>query len=126
MIPGRFAPALFGLILSGLMSLLVSGISTLRAAGPAPGFVAIWLSAWLTAWLIAFPVVLVVAPLTRRFLGRVVTDAQPLLPGALPTGDRSRAPRVRAGGTARRGSPGRVQPRSTPTGNPAANEPRSR
>ena len=33
MFPKKFAPALFGLILSGLMSLLVSGISTLRVAG---------------------------------------------------------------------------------------------
>jgi hypothetical protein len=31
MLPKKLAPALFGLILSGLMSLLVSGISTYRA-----------------------------------------------------------------------------------------------
>ena len=33
MIPKKFAPMLFGAILSGLMSLLVSGIATIRAAG---------------------------------------------------------------------------------------------
>jgi hypothetical protein len=73
-IPRKYAPLLFGLILSGLMSWLVAGISTLRAVGLTPGFVAEWLSAWLTAWLVAFPVVLVVAPLTRRALDRLVTD----------------------------------------------------
>jgi Na+/H+ antiporter NhaD/arsenite permease-like protein len=73
MIPRKYAPVLFGLVLSGVMSLLVSGISTLRATGLAPSFVAAWLSAWLTAWLVAFPVVLVVAPLARRALDRLMT-----------------------------------------------------
>ncbi len=66
MFPAKFAPLLFSLILSGLMSLLVSGISTLRAAGPVPGFAGIWMSAWLMAWLFAFPVVMLVAPLSRK------------------------------------------------------------
>jgi hypothetical protein len=75
MIPKKFAPALFGLILSGLMSLLVSGISTYRAAGPGAGFVPLWTSAWLTAWLVAFPGVLVVAPLARRTVTSLVDNA---------------------------------------------------
>lgn len=66
MFPKKLAPALFGLILSGLMSLLVSGTSTYRAAGFGDGYVALWMGAWLTAWLVAFPVVLVVAPLARK------------------------------------------------------------
>jgi hypothetical protein len=70
--PARYAPFLFGLILSGLMSLLVSFIAVLRHAGFEPGFPAHWLAAWLTSWAIAFPTVLVVAPLTRRLVGRVV------------------------------------------------------
>lgn len=72
MIPKRYGPALFGLILSGLMSLLVSGISTFRAVGFEPPFVGLWTGAWLTAWLVAFPVVLVVAPLARRAVQLVV------------------------------------------------------
>jgi DNA-binding transcriptional LysR family regulator len=74
MIPKKFAPILFGLMLSGLMSLLVSGISTVRAIGMPPGFVATWLGAWLTAWAIAFPSVLVVAPITRRLVDRLTQD----------------------------------------------------
>ena len=65
MFPKKFAPALFGLILSGLMSLLVSGISTLRVAGFGDHFATTWAGAWLTAWLVAFPVVLAAAPLAR-------------------------------------------------------------
>jgi hypothetical protein len=75
MIPKKYAPILFGLMLSGLMSLLVSGISTVRAIGMPPGFVGTWLGAWLTAWAIAFPSVLVVAPITRRLVDRLTDDS---------------------------------------------------
>ncbi len=77
MFPARFAPALFGFVLSGLMSLLVSAISTFRAVGASAAFLQLWLGGWLTAWLIAFPVVLVVAPLTRRLVQRLVVAPTP-------------------------------------------------
>lgn len=73
MIAKRFAPLLFGLILSGLMSLLVSGLSTWRALGLAPGFLPLWASAWLMAWAVAFPAVLVMAPLARKLVERLTT-----------------------------------------------------
>jgi len=72
MIPGRFEPALFAFVLSGLMSLLVSGLSTFRAVGPAEGFAVLWIGAWLTSWPVGFPVVLVVAPVARRIVRRLV------------------------------------------------------
>jgi hypothetical protein len=74
MFPRTLAPALFGLILSGLMSLLVSGISTYRAVGFSENFAGLWTSAWLTAWFVAFPVVLVVAPLARRAVALLVDN----------------------------------------------------
>lgn len=72
MMPARFAPVLFGFVLSALMSFLVSGIATLRTAGPVDGFTALWIGAWLPSWAIAFPVVLVVAPAARRIVGAMV------------------------------------------------------
>lgn len=74
MLPKKWAPALFGLILSGLVSLLVSGISTYRAVGLGQSYVGLCASAWLIAWLVAFPVVLVVAPLTRRTVALLVDN----------------------------------------------------
>ncbi len=68
MIPARFAPYLFGLLLSGMMSLLISGLSTLRTVGFADGVAGIWLTNWLVSWVTAFPVVLVVAPVVRRIV----------------------------------------------------------
>lgn len=76
--PARLAPVLFGFILSALMSFLVSGISTLRNAGLVDGFIFTWLAAWLPSWLIAFPVVLVVAPVTRRLVGALVKTPAPV------------------------------------------------
>jgi hypothetical protein len=68
----RFAPVLFGFVLSALMSFLVSGIATLRTAGLGDGFLGLWINAWLPSWLIAFPTVLVVAPLARRLVAMLV------------------------------------------------------
>ena len=68
----RFAPVLFGFVLSALMSFVVSGIATFRNAGLVDGFFNLWISAWLVSWLIAFPVVLVVTPIARRLVGMLV------------------------------------------------------
>lgn len=38
MIPARYAPLLFALILSGIMSFIVSGVATLKTIGLTPGF----------------------------------------------------------------------------------------
>lgn len=75
MIPARFAPILFGFLLSGMMSLLVSGLSTFRAIGLGQGFAAVWMGNWAVSWATAFPVVLVVAPLTRRIVARLIRQA---------------------------------------------------
>jgi hypothetical protein len=72
MIPARFAPVLFGLILSGLMSLIVSGLSTFRALGLVDHFPLIWAGNWAVSWAIAFPTVLIVAPITRRIVAKLV------------------------------------------------------
>jgi hypothetical protein len=74
--PARFAPLLFGFILSGLMSFAVSGIATGRNAGRVDGFFGLWINAWLPSWLFAFPVVLVLAPITRRIVGLLVQSAE--------------------------------------------------
>lgn len=71
MFPKSLAPVLFGLFLSGLMSLVVSGLSTWRAVGLTDGFPALWMGNWAVSWAIAFPTVLVVAPLVRRIVARL-------------------------------------------------------
>lgn len=74
MIPARYAHILFGFILSGLMSLMVSGIATFRAVGLVTDFLPRWIvGAWLPSWAIAFPAVLVVAPITRRIVARLTS-----------------------------------------------------
>ena len=70
--PARFAPIVFGFVLSSLMSLVVSGIATFRNAGWVDGFLNLWIGAWLLSWAIAFPVVLLVAPIARRLVNGLV------------------------------------------------------
>ncbi|MEO0669014.1 MAG: DUF2798 domain-containing protein [Pseudomonadota bacterium] len=71
MIPARYAHIVFGFFLSGMMSLLVSGISTFLAIGLVSDFVAQWIGAWLPSWAIAFPAVLIVAPFARRIVAAI-------------------------------------------------------
>ena len=66
MIPAKYAPLLFGLVLSMCMSCIVSGVSTLSSVGPVDGFFGLWGGAWLKSWTVAFPVVLLIAPLAGR------------------------------------------------------------
>ena len=58
--------------MGSLLSLLVSGIATLRVLGLAPNFSVTWMASWLSSWLVAFPAVLVVAPFVRRIVHRLV------------------------------------------------------
>ena len=71
MIPQNYAPILFGFILSGLMSCMVSGVATLRALGLSADFGVNWMTSWLASWALAFPAVLIVAPITRRLVARL-------------------------------------------------------
>ena len=70
--PARFAPILFAFFLSGIMSLVVCSVATLRAMGLVDGFLAQVTSSWLFSWAVAFPVVMVVAPFVRKLVGRIV------------------------------------------------------
>lgn len=68
----------FGFLLSGRMTLLVSGISTVRAFEIGDNFITDWAAAFVSAWPVAFPSVLLVAPLVRRLVrSLVITNGKP-------------------------------------------------
>lgn len=72
-LPKKAEHIAFGLILAGMMTFFVSGISTVIALGVSdPDLVSKWMGSWLTTWAFAFPIVLFVAPLVRRILHRIV------------------------------------------------------
>jgi hypothetical protein len=71
-VPKRLEHMVFGLLLSGMMSFIVSGLSTALAVGVNGDLPLLWLRAWLPSWAVAFPAVLIVAPLVRRILHRIV------------------------------------------------------
>ncbi|MFY0610568.1 MAG: DUF2798 domain-containing protein [Hyphomicrobiaceae bacterium] len=76
-LPASFEPIVFGLLLSGLMSLVISGIATWNALGFIPTFTASWMGSWLFAWMVAFPSVLVIAPFVRRVTHALVARPRP-------------------------------------------------
>lgn len=70
-IPARFAPIVFGALLSAIMTGVVSAFVLLVTQGMHPGFVAQWLRSCAMTWPVAFPTVTLVAPLVRRAVGAV-------------------------------------------------------
>lgn len=74
MIPKKYEAMLFSLILSGLISLVVSGITTLRAVGMVGNVANLWIGAWLIAWAVAFPAVMVVSPFARKAVHLVIAE----------------------------------------------------
>jgi len=70
-IPNRYAPLVFGALLSAIMVAIVSGVVLALNRGIHEGFAWQWLRSCATTWPIAFPTVTVVAPWVRRVVGRV-------------------------------------------------------
>jgi hypothetical protein len=69
--PARYAPILFGALLSAIMVALVSGFVIAITQGIHHGFAAQWLRSCATTWPVAFPTVTLVAPYVRRVVGRL-------------------------------------------------------
>jgi hypothetical protein len=70
-IPGRFAPILFGALLSAIMVGLVSAFVLAITQGFHAQLAAQWLRSCMTTWPVAFPTVTLVAPWVRRVVGRL-------------------------------------------------------
>jgi hypothetical protein len=74
-IPARFAPILFGALLSLIMVSLVSAFVIAITQGLHSGFATQWLRSCLTTWPVAFPIVTVVAPWVRRVVGYLTVQS---------------------------------------------------
>ena len=70
-IPQRFAPIVFGALLSAIMVALVSAFVLALHQGVGAGFARQWLASCATTWPVAFPTVTLVAPWVRRLVGRM-------------------------------------------------------
>ncbi len=70
-VPVRFAPILFGGLLSVIMVAIVSAFVLVTSQGIRPGFVVQWFRSCVTTWPVAFVAVTPVAPYVRRVVGRL-------------------------------------------------------
>jgi hypothetical protein len=72
-IPRRYSHFVFGIIQSGLTSLIAAGIASFPAAS-AMIFVGHWMTSWLIAWAAMLPIVLLAAPAIRAFALRLTRE----------------------------------------------------
>ena len=75
-----------------LMGIILSGIFTFQAIGPAPGFLAAWASRFGTTYLLVLPTVLIVAPIAQRLTRWLIEQLSPALatPAELSTNTRAK------------------------------------
>ena len=72
MIPKRFETIVFAFFMSLMMSFLMSGVVTFINLGIVDHFVILWFKAFIRAFAIAFPCVLLLVPLVRKIVGKLV------------------------------------------------------
>lgn len=70
-LPARYAPLLFGALLSAIMVALVSAFVLASNQGIHSGFLGAWAVSCLKTWPVAFVAVTLVAPWVRRVVARV-------------------------------------------------------
>ena len=70
-IPARYAPVLFGALLSVIMVAIVSAFVLATTQGVDPGFLGKWVRSCATTWPVAFVTVTLVAPRVRQVVGRL-------------------------------------------------------
>jgi len=70
-VPVRFAPILFGGLLSIIMVAIVSAFVLVTSQGIQSGFVAQWFKSCVTTWPVAFVTVTLIAPWVRQVVGRL-------------------------------------------------------
>jgi hypothetical protein len=63
-IPRRYSHFVFGVIQSGLTSLIAAGVASISATATGH-FLWNWLASWLISWVVMSPVVLLAAPIIR-------------------------------------------------------------
>lgn len=70
-VPARYAPILFGAILSAIMVAIVSAFVLATSQGIHADFLGKWLRSCLTTWPVAFLAVTLIAPWVRNVVARL-------------------------------------------------------
>lgn len=70
-VPVRYAPILFGAILSGIMVTLVSAFVIAVTQGFHAGFLDHWVKSFVMTWPVAFVAVTLIAPWVRKLVDRI-------------------------------------------------------
>ena len=71
-LPARYGAVVLPLLLSGLMTFIIAGISTVNALGFVGAVLHDWPRAWVISWAVAFPTLLLVLPVVRRLTAMLV------------------------------------------------------
>jgi hypothetical protein len=71
MLDKKYQKLAFAFLLSGQMSLIITLINVIKNLGFSVANIIIGFQAWPVSWMIAFPIVLILAPFTQKFLNKI-------------------------------------------------------
>jgi hypothetical protein len=75
MIHPKYQSVVFAFFMALLMSCLMSLVITVHNIGLVPNILYIWLDAWAFAFVVAFPAVMLVAPVVRKLVVKLIRQA---------------------------------------------------
>ncbi len=74
LVPKKYELIVFSLLMSGFMSLIMSGVISFINMGLVDNFLEVWIIAFINAYVIAFPAVLIILPIVRKIVFRLVKN----------------------------------------------------
>ena len=75
MIPKRYEFLLFALLMSSFMTFIMSGVVSYINMGLVDNFLKIWSVAYVNAFIVAFPSVMVVVPMVRKLVTKIIKQS---------------------------------------------------
>lgn len=71
-LPPKYNATVLPFVLSGLMTFVVSFVTSVINLGFIDIFLKKWLGAWALSWIIAFPTLVILLPMVRKFIANFV------------------------------------------------------
>ena len=74
MIPKKYEFFVFAFCMATLMTFIMSGVVSFLNIGLVDNFLSIWALAFIKAFIVAFPSVLMVVPIVRRLVKKIIKE----------------------------------------------------
>ena len=72
MISRKYEFLIFSFLVTLFMSFIISGVLVVVNLGFIENFLYVWMVSWVKAWAVAFPSVLIIIPVVRKIVAKII------------------------------------------------------